>query len=141
MMKGSDPMFVLFQIILIALQALPQGLCCVTAGCYQTTKCCVFETKTANKPCNCCKVKAKPAVSQSDKCAPEKRPPSRSCECKCRFQIAITTSPLSLDEVSYDYCVMHRPAAFNSKPSASYALKIGSHRWIGFQILYCVWRC
>ncbi len=130
-------MFVLFRLILIAMVAMPQGICCIALGCDQSTKEVLQEATGSAECCNCCRIISESATkSGSSEC-----PPTKSCECSCRFQTSISTPPKSLDSLSSKCCFFDRPVDVRYPPTAICVSTIGQSGSIRLQILYCVWRC
>ena len=129
--------------ILIALLALPQGMCCVATGCKTREKRVAGESNPSSECCSCCRGKpdGQPSAKLSNHSDASKCAPAKSCECKCRFQLGIPREPVTLDALSSLHSSFDRPFEINSPAvETSVAISIVP-RSIRLQILYCVWRC
>ena len=134
-------MFVLLRLILIAWLALPQGWCCAAKGCEKPSSSIATGLSKTNKCCSCCREKAVDAAQNSARPDSEKCPPSNSCECKCRFQIAIPKSFASLDVV---YTISSDLFEQVETLTPNLGLDGTAIEWrppVRLQILYCVWLC
>ena len=134
-------MSLLFRLILIAWLALPQGWCCVAKGYEKSSDSNCAETNSAGNSCRCCRIKPETALSESGIPRPDKSPPLKSCECKCRFQIAAPKSQTICDIFSIIGNYRSHRAEANAHRESLGVTSVDRNPFIRFQILYCIWRC
>ena len=133
-------MFVLFRLILVAALGLPQGLCCIATGCDRSSKRVVQKTEQAPVCCKCCKTKSETqpkdlGFSASKDC------PGQKCECRCRFQVGLMSTPVSLDSSASSCGAIDRTVEVHFCVHTNEVTQVSVHPLIRLQILYCIWRC
>ena len=133
-------MFVLFRLILVAALGLPQGQCCIATGCDRSSNRVVQKTEPTPVCCKCCKGKSdtKPkdlGFSATKDC------PGPTCECRCRFQVGLISTPVSLDSSASSCGAIDRTVEVHFCVHTNEVTQVSVHPLIRLQILYCVWRC
>ena len=133
-------MYLFFRIILIALVFAPQGWCRIipmVETCCNTTR---SDHSTENKPSCCCKTHADAscAINPSDH---EPKSIPRSCECHCRFQVAVPTAQLTFKVTPLESGLIDPYELELDSRQNRLVHSVSFSPTVTLQILHCSWQC
>jgi len=129
------------QLILIVLLAMPQGWCCFVFSCERggvDSKEVASQGKTLS--CCCCK-QLDPDSFQSDSTNDHETRIPKSCECRCRFLIAVTNSAPSVVVSAVD-SGFDEPFRMELDCRSKQTVFVSPYfAVVKLQILQCSWQC
>lgn len=143
LVRWEKCMMNLIRYLLVVLVALPQGFCCLTMGCKFEEKRSVLIALPSPVCCACCHNASESIHTRSNNAGTNRGPASKTCECRCRFQISDPRSSFAYSLPLIGGLVGVTSDEFNPCPirEPNTARDVSTHLPIRLQILYCVWRC
>ena len=134
-------MNVFIRLILIALVALPQGWCCVVQTGESYCKA-PNSSKTAPKSsvCTCCK-HLDPDFCLANPYNKKGGPTPGSCECHCRFQIALPTAPSIVAFAAVGSKLFEAFGMDSHSRSELVVSVVPFFPKVALRILHCSWQC